>query len=240
MKGADSMNQFISIPSFNNLMDVTVPKGALFYPCCGQDTYYPLALFKNIIEDFHFADPFQLSLPNLKNLEHFQARPPLVKTLEQFDESFKIVNQQQMPRFYYEGWESSQSRKKFNIYSHPYDGEQVIEKLNSISVFFYRGDSMCDGGSGIKWFGPELFNKVLDKLVDGGLIITDGSNPDPKHLMTKWKSLYEHSHWGFPDLEEGEMPENFTYDWKRFICLGKIGERYGNVYVWQVKSIERI
>ena len=35
-----------------------------------------------------------------------------------------------------------------------------------LAVFYYRGDSMGEGGSGQWWLGHELFNEVLSHLVD--------------------------------------------------------------------------
>ena len=233
------MKQFKPSAKFSELMDVTVPKGQLFYPCCGHDTMYPLWLFKGMIHTFHFADPNRIALPNVENLSDFNERPDQITTQDTLDKQLYIVRQKSTPSYYIERWEQRDSKKRMDVFSHLSDGANVLENLKSISIFFYRGDSIGEGGSGIMWFGPELFNKVLDKLVDGGLIITDGSNPDKKHLLTKWKSLYEHSHWDFPDLKEGEKPANFTYDWKKFTCIGKIGERYGDVYVWQVHNISK-
>ena len=48
-----------------------------------------------------------------------------------------------------------------------------------IGVFFYRGDS-SEGGSGTPWLAVEdeggHMHDILARLVDGGLIVTDGSN----------------------------------------------------------------
>lgn len=88
-----------------------------------------------------------------------------------------------------------------------------------------RGDSIGEGGSGQWWLGPKLFNFVLEKLLDGGLIITDGSNPDPKFRRVEWYSLWDEKN-------------DFVYRDRNFKCLGQIAPIRGRAtYVWQVKHL---
>lgn len=60
------------------------------------------------------------------------------------------------------------------------DVREVVERMNNITVFFYRGDSRGEGGSGVYVLGKKFFDSLAKHLVDGALIITDGSNSGDK------------------------------------------------------------
>lgn len=65
------------------------------------------------------------------------------------------------------------------------DAREVLKNLSEINIFFYRGDSSGEGGSGIYFLGKKLIKKIIDKFPNGnGLIITDGSNSG-NHLFNK-------------------------------------------------------
>ena len=74
---------------------------------------------------------------------------------------------------------------------------------------------------------------ILDKLLDGGLIVTDGSSWDPKIYRTaEWKGLWQNR------LDrEISKPIDFEYYNRRFKCLGECGRKYGPIYVWQVNRV---
>jgi len=74
--------------------------------------------------------------------------------------------------------ELANSDRKIEINHCQLDGFFALHSLDNISVFFYRRYSLGECGSGIRWLNNDLFNTVLDKLLDGGLIVTDGSNFD--------------------------------------------------------------
>jgi hypothetical protein len=57
------------------------------------------------------------------------------------------------------------------------DAREVIQRLDTINVLFYRRDSDGEGGSGIYVLGDGYMKQLLPHLPsNGGLIITDGSN----------------------------------------------------------------
>ncbi len=99
------------------------------------------------------------------------------------------------------------------------------EKLREIAVFYQRRNS--DEGSSLYWFGPTLFHLILDKLVDKGLIVTDGSMFHRQHLDVPWSPLKS------PE-ETGSDPPLFNYNGREFVCLGQVGQGHGPVYAWQV------
>ena len=57
------------------------------------------------------------------------------------------------------------------------DAREIISQTTQMSVLFYRKDSDGEGGSGVLVLGNSFLPQVLRRLpVEGGLIITDGSN----------------------------------------------------------------
>lgn len=80
--------------------------------------------------------------------------------------------------------------------------------LQNISIFFFRRD--MDDRDGIEqyWFTEGLFNLVLSKMVNGGLIVTDGSNINTYPL--------EDSE---PDKK---IVKDFYYNKIRFEYIGKL------------------
>ena len=132
-------------------------------------------------------------------------------------------------------WESTISTKsEIMIYGHKQDGLIKFLEFDEIGVFYLRGDSLGEGGSGQQWFQPKLFDLILDKLVDGGFIVTDGSG---QHYETRdivpWKNLWKGIDFSDPDSK----PDDFIYRERYFSCIGKCGERYGPVFLWKVNKV---
>lgn len=104
----------------------------------------------------------------------------------------------------------------------------MLMGLENISIFFYRRDSDGEGGSEQYWFSPTLFNLVLYKMIDGGLIVTDGSNmsPYPYREDFPWSSFSYHN----------KIVKSFYYDKIRFEYIGKLenDNTSHNTYVWQI------
>jgi hypothetical protein len=120
--------------------------------------------------------------------------------------------------------------KKATVFCHQLDGVLTLKyKVNTkLAVFYYRGDSMGEDGIGQWWLGQELINEVLNRLIDGGLIVTDGSNHHPQEHNVPWSFL-----WQADDLlSNGATKEKltFTYRERSFRLLGRCGHRYGTVY----------
>lgn len=60
------------------------------------------------------------------------------------------------------------------------DVREAIDRINEITVFFYRGDSRGEGGSGVYVLGKKFFDRLAKHFTDGSLIITDGRNSGDK------------------------------------------------------------
>lgn len=58
---------------------------------------------------------------------------------------------------------------------------QALPLLPTLSVFFYRNDSAGEGGSGIGMLQMSGLRRILRHFPDrGGLLLTDGSNGEPR------------------------------------------------------------
>lgn len=84
------------------------------------------------------------------------------------------------------------------------DVREVLPKLPTISVLFYRSDSEGEGGSGVFILGDSVLPLILERFpVEGGLIITDGSNSRGNNFrkMIQQNGLIKHG-WKFTKLPE--------------------------------------
>jgi hypothetical protein len=109
-------------------------------------------------------------------------------------------------------------------------GKIAFDKvISSLGVFFYRGDSEGDGGSGYHWLWPQALRPVLAKLISGGLIVTDGS----QHHSRKYREFWKHkgTRSGRKAMDDAMA---FTRDGCSFTCVGYADNRYGPTLIWRV------
>lgn len=249
-------------------LKISIPKGILYYPCCGNDTFEPIRLFLNKVDQFHFADNDGIGLPAVEGHEnrrrdtsvfnrvefcdgregkltirpHWFVEKSSIQHIDVNQETLDLaktltddVNSPKSPGIYQESWGNSRDGSKTEVICHRNDAVITLTSLDKLSVFFYRGDSIGESGSGQWWLGPKLFNFMLDKLLDGGLIITDGSNPEPQ----KFRNNLE---WSLLNVEWSALWDekiDFVYRDRTFKCLGQLTaiDRRRKTYVWQVKHL---
>lgn len=126
--------------------------------------------------------------------------------------------------------------RKINIYRHRQDGLVKFMELDKIAVFFLRGDSLGEGGSGQKWFQPKIFDLIINKIIDGGFIVTDGSGVDYETVdNVPWKPLWKRDGESWDAILN--QPIDFTYENRKFTCIGECGYRYGKVYLWKIEKL---
>lgn len=135
---------------------------------------------------------------------------------------------------YKQEWQyKPEKNRKINVYRHVQDGLVTFMQLDKIAVFLLRGDSEGEGGSGQRWFQDSILELILKKLVDGGLIVTDGSSLDPRFFEdAPWKPLWKNRNARKSDNPKN--PEDFYYNDRKFTCIGQCGYKYGPVYIWKV------
>lgn len=151
--------------------DLDIPFGALFYPCCGRDKEDAIRMFGPHVSACHFADAFRDIRPSHPD----GTRTPAPEAHELPGIGNVVLGPTSLRERVEDG---------IRIVEHGRDGLlTLLEEVGPLAVFYYRGDSQGEGGSGTWWLGPVLRDVVLSRMLDRGLICTDGSNGD-KDLVT--------------------------------------------------------
>jgi len=196
---------------------INIPRGALFYPCCGHDISHAISEFASYVESLHFADPFNAP-GNNKTQESITTHDvPHVERVaaKTSDPETTVI-------------------KEHEVQVHAGDGLQALyKKVPDLSVFYYRGDSPGEGGSNQRWLEPVLFHYVLSRLLDGGLIVTDGSNSGYNYDYFDQYAAWNRFD-GKAPFEEPKIGDTFIYADRLFTYIDCIGKHNGPVRVWQV------
>jgi hypothetical protein len=226
---------------------------ALFYPCSGNDLMLPIQLFSPYVTDFWFVDRgyfrpghcdtkqygYDVSAdtlaPILSGNENYELKSKSIDgpvTCDAFNPEIEACVLSEVYRH-------KESNREIRIHRRRGYGFSAFKNvIHAFGVFFYRGDSQGDGGSGNYWFAPEHFESVLAKLVDGGLIVTDGSKNDHSTAYSEFSKKY------FTEEECGLSPHELIKTYSifkdsinnKFTCVGYVGHRYGPTLVWQVNK----
>lgn len=204
--------------------------GNLFYPAAGNDVITPIQAFSSLLTDFWFVD---LCYDQKPILSHCNGYRLVEATLEQVSGKTIKSGEPYEIMIYHQVYEHMQDERVINLHKCRGRGYDVFrtqfkDKDAPLSVFFYRGDGVGEGGSGFYWLGNKRLKNVLEVLEEGGLIATDGSNAIPQ---LKCRS-------GFPNLENKavDFAHPFEFSGRHFECVGYLGERYGPTLVWQVRK----
>lgn len=124
------------------------------------------------------------------------------------------------------------------IIKHQKDGLlTLIEDVRAVAIFFYRGDSQGEGGSG-QWVlgpGPVAFHVLLARLLDGGLICTDGSNcgyyDDFTDRYAPWNAFV-----GIRPFSAPTLGDTFEYANRKFTLVSVVPVGTGlPLCVWQLQ-----
>lgn len=209
--------------------------GNLFYPSAGDDILTPIEVFSPWLSNFWFVDPIYTGSPLLENNSDYQfvddpknqKRGVSGETLRKC-EPFEI-------EVYQETYKRKQDQRCITVYQCKGRGYDTFRSLlksqqTPLSVFFYRGDSPGNGGSGFYWLRKARLKNVLEVLEDYGLIISDGSN------ATRELSTFHHCLDVAGNVAQGRV-QPFTFAKRRFECIGYLDAKYGPTLVWQVKRI---
>lgn len=206
--------------------------GNLFYPCSGRDVGIPVSTFLSRLTDFWFVDTRYDHSPLLAGHRRYrlldrQCESITGKTLRR-GEPYEL-------KVWHEIYEDIRCGREFRVHKccgRGYDAFRglIKQQRKQLSVFFYRGDSPGEGGSGFWWLQDARLRNVLEYLEDGGLIITDGSNAkNSTHQLSAFSGLRDS-----PGRRAMEMALPFTFRSWDFECVGYLGERYGPTLAWQV------
>ena len=229
---------------------------ALFYPCSGNDLDVPIRLFSPFLAEFWFVDRGYFA-PGHQNTKQYGFDRPadevesvlgknadyqLLRTDIDGMPYWSLYNRDIEPCIMTETYRHLPSGKTIRVRRRRGYGFSAFRSdIRQIGVFFYRGDSGGEGGSGNLWLKPDHINEICTKLIDGGLLVTDGSQ------QSKWTKPAPNSeywplaqfHGGRPRPKDPEeilrVTRPFTDSRGRtFTCVGYAGERYGPTLIWRV------
>lgn len=203
--------------------------GALFYPSCGRDSADPIRLFVDAVTEFHFVDhailtPLAIMERNnqtiLRDSGYVINRTVYSEPKgEQLERNYSFwLHPANEEKCFHESWEYTTREKQHlvEVFRHHADNLEAFEQIDKISVFFYRGDSLGEGGSGQMWMGPELFPRVVEKLTQRAIIVTDGFNYAETDLINAvpWQPMLKN----YPQ----DRNRDFHYQDRQFLYLGSL------------------
>ena len=236
---------------------------SLFYPCSGDDVAVPVRIFSPFVTDFWFVDKGYF-VPGNQDTRHSgldksaDKQPPVLKDNHDYQLIGKNIDGPPAadvgrrreagsgreytdikPCILTESYRHIPSGRTVNIHRRRGFGFSTLRGnliASSLGVFFYRGDSPGEGGSGDLWLIREHLDEVCNKLVNGGLIVTDGSNHG-RSDHTEHEELWNHRNASGSVEEIMKSAQQFTDRGGRsFTCVGYAGKRYGHTLIWQVKK----
>ncbi len=233
----------------------------LFYPSSGRDWAAPVGLFLPYVSSFWFVDigyredvgaPLIRALSRRHDLkgdpqvDAIEGTAPYVGTNARYGPEQPFVKTA--------GFARRDSGTGFEIHWCGHDGPDTLQRLpEPLGIFFYRGDGDGEGGSSIPWLSespgglkghPGEILEVLDRLIDGGLLVTDGGNTFDERGPGSYEEL------GRFFLEREQDPavahrevRPFSDGCARsFRCIGYLesdGFGKGPTLVWQVRKAGR-
>lgn len=140
-------------------------------------------------------------------------------------------------------FEHTRTKRQIKVIRKRGFGQTTLHEFgqNSIGIFMHRGDSDGEGGSNIRFFNnmeshyqpiANLYEQLCNRIVDGGLIITDGSNCDLKQLRRDPRTSDE-----VTTQQAFEHAKDFVHGPLKWHCVGHLDKRYGPTLIWQVHKI---
>ena len=234
---------------------------ALYYPCSGNDLDDPLRLFSPFVTDFWFVDRGYFT-PGHQDTKAYgfdrpadEVEPILGKNADyqllradiEGMPHWNLHNRDIEPCILTETYRHLPSGKTIKVRRRRGYGFSAFRNdIRRIGVFFYRGDSPGEGGSGNLWLKPDHIDEICAKLIDGGLLVTDGSQQSARTKSSPKAEYYPlaqyhgtRPHPKDPD-EIVRTTKPFTDTKGRtFTCVGYAGERYGPTLIWQVHGLSK-
>ena len=223
----------------------------LFYPCSGMDLFDPIDLFSGYIDDFWFVDRGYFC-PGHQDTRHYgydapaDEQPPLLKGKGDYLFIERAIRGPAVWGRNNGDIEPCLSTEKYlhkptnrHIYirrrrGYGYSAFRTEKEISPLGIFFYRGDSIGEGGSGNLWLAPDHLAEICSKIIDGGLIVTDGSGSWRRNIRRRWCCHKTGRAMSPEEMISAARP--FAGFGCRFTCRGYVGQRYGPTLVWQVRK----
>ena len=226
----------------------------LFYPCSGMDLMSPIALFSDYIDDFWFVDRGYFS-PGHQDIRFSEEKydraadrqPPVLDGIDEYvflgkdirgPVSWKWMDPNIEPCLVTEKYLHRPTGRQITVRrrrGYGYSAFRTEKGISPLGVFFYRGDSMGEGGSGNMWFKSENLAAICSMMSEGGFIVTDGSGSGYRSVRKYWSYGGQYDSMSPEELVLDARP--FTRAGFRFTCVGYAGERYGPTLIWKVSKV---
>ncbi len=205
--------------------------GGLFYPCSGNDVATPLAVFGEHVDDFWFVDRAYTKDQLERLLDRLSVDVVSCDSREIVGTTIKTASEYRLFIWNYVCRVPGIPRELTLHFcrGRGYDAFRSLFRIpdKNISIFFYRGDSGGEGGSGFFWLKSRL-RHVLPHIEGDGLIVSDGSNARDQFR--------------FPFMREMTGPQALSHV-KPFQAygtvitpVGHVKGRYKPSVVWQVRQ----
>ena len=257
-----NMNKNMSVVCTPPFICESLDSKVLYYPMAGEDTHVPLSLFAPFINEFWFVDICYFTQTPADRAEPVvnDARWHLLDVTIQGSPVFKRERRglQSYPytwiepctrteRYMFAGEIVTIHRRRGFAYQSLFGPSTVPTNIPDLGIFFYRGDSRGDGGSNQMWMSNKksavgasstvrLLPKVIEKLADSALIVTDGSN---NHAV---KGIYSNFS-AHREAQENPMnivrsAEPFQDEFGNiFKCSGYINDRdWWPTFIWHAQK----
>lgn len=221
-----------------------LPEGCLFYPGCGRDWKHPFNLFRKYVSEFWFADVCMFS----RNTADLRQPPPLLNESNRYQLFHRSIEDlgvqpvddpadwgQPLRHFHcVEKYREDDGRVITVHRWHGYGQNALRDMSNKLSVFFIRRCGNGEGNSAM-WFDELLASRLMDGMVPGGLIVTDGAAINNRDLpYGKFHSDHKPG-----DVEAVKSKKPFRdLAGNQFRCVGYAGDGYGPTLAWQVTKPE--
>lgn len=233
----------------------------LFYPCSGNDLEVPVRLFSPHVTDFWFVDRGYFT-PGHQDTKGYgldrpadEVEPILGKNADyqllradiEGMPHWNLHNRDIEPCILTETYRHLPSGKTIKVRRRRGYGFSAFRNdIRQIGVFFYRGDSGGEGGSGNLWLKPDHIDEICAKLINGGLLVTDGSQQSARTKSSPKAEYYPLAqyHGTRPRPKDPDEIVRTTKPFtdskgRTFTCVGYAGERYGPTLIWQVKGLSK-
>ena len=229
-----------------------IENSTLFYPCAGGDLLEPIRLFSPFVTDFWFADRGYFS-PGHQDTEYYgldvpaDRLPPVLRD----DAAYSLLEKRirgipEWRRYEHdippcvltEVYRHNPSGRRIRIHlRRGYALSALRKEIRSLGVFFYRGDSEGEGGSGHYWLSSQQLAEILPMLVKDGLIVTDGSQGGRYDRKSPYRELVRF-HRQEPErdgIDPVAMVQPFRDKAGRhFECIGQVRSGYSPTLIWRV------
>ncbi len=237
----DQTNLFVS-----EAVDFTRIRGTrLFYPSAGIDWEMTIGLFSGIVGTLHFQDKgyFQSNFAELQNRDPagtwYQEVP-----LFPLPSEWRFIGRDDAPpsagdhgTLVCERYTNRATEHALSVILDSSNDDDALNRLpEPISVFVYEGGRATESETAWnRW--PHLY-RVFDRLVDGGLFVTDGLNAGPRQSRgyRRHRPIFEAGAY----VRKHGLRDLVGYTFKnvlglRFTCVGCAGLQTAPLVIWQVR-----